>query len=145
MSLLLFAKGEWLEAQLYAIGSIQLIIQHSNVSLEHLDKARKILEKVKKEDAEIVDKIDPNEKLNDQMVSNILALVKVHPSSSIAVANKVSFQEKINIKADLGKCLGDLALKRISCSSFFSFLSLNFLIFIYLFIFSETFRPILDT
>lgn len=120
MSLVLYSSGDYIEAQLYAIASIQFIFKNSNIiSAKILAYAKKILEKVKglTHEIEVTNKDNLNEELNGD-VNNILAMVKVKDDNSSlnVIENEFSFNQKNMIQGTLNKYLGELALQRtMSC------------------------------
>ena len=112
MSLCLYSVGDHLEAQLFAVASIQLVMQNSScISLKQLDNARKILEKVK---GQVIEIQRGEGTINSD---NILALVKINDhSSSETIDENFSFKQRIEIQGKLNKYLGEIALQRIiSC------------------------------
>jgi hypothetical protein len=120
MSLVLYSSGDYIEAQLYAIASIQFIFKNSNIiSAKILANAKKILEKVKglTHEIEVTNQDNLNDELNSD-VNNILAMVKVKDDNSSlnVIENEFSFSQKNMIQGTLNRYLGELALQRtISC------------------------------
>jgi predicted acylesterase/phospholipase RssA len=120
MSLVLYSSGDYIEAQLYAIASIQFIFKNSNIiSAKILANAKKILEKVKgiTHEIEVTNQDNLNDELNGD-VNNILAMVKVKDDNSSLnfIENEFSFNQKNMIQGTLNRYLGELALQRtISC------------------------------